>query len=120
MIIKKRISFDFLGEEYKDAYGVFASIPITEYPEIANTVDKEGNSIKKGQLMLAIVKKKFLSGEWPDDDGKLQPLKAEELDGADGDLLLTVYNRLMGGADPKGLPPSETTSPTAETPPTNT
>lgn len=108
MIIKKKISFDFLGELYKDAYGIFASIPISEYPEIGKTVDKEGDSIKKSLLMLEIVKQKFIEGQYPNDEGELEALKSEDLDGADGELLLTIYNRLMGGSDPKVLEPSET------------
>lgn len=122
MIIRKTISFDFLGEEYKDAYGVFASIPISEYTQISKTIDAETNSIKKSLLMLEKIKEKFLSGKWPDEDGKLQDLKKEELDAADGDLLVAVYNRLMGvEADPKvSTPSSSTSNPTdAPTPPSS-
>lgn len=107
MIIKKRISFDFLGEEYKDAYGVFASIPVSEYPEISKTIDKEPDTVKASQQMHDLVKNKFLEGKFPDESGQLQDLKKEEIQ-FDADLLLAVYNRLMGNTgDPKALPPSE-------------
>lgn len=107
MVIKKRISFDFLGEGYEDAYGVFATIPISEYPDIAKTVDAEDNSVKKTQLMLEVVRKKFVSGKFPNDKGDLEDLTAGGFD-PDGELLLTVYNRLMGGTgDPKAFTPSK-------------
>lgn len=106
MVIKRRISFDFLGEAYKDAYGIFASIPISQYKEISETIDVQDNSIKKTGMMLELIKKKFVSGKFPDDEGELKDLKVEDLDDADGELLLTIYNRLMGGPDPKVTMPS--------------
>lgn len=107
MIIKRKISFDFLGEGYEEAYGIFAAIPISEYPQINKTVDAEKGSLKKSQLMLKVVREKLIMVKMPDDDGKLEDVKSSEFD-PDGELLLVVYNRLMGGPDPKASKPSET------------
>lgn len=35
LVIKKRISLDFLGEDYKDAFIIFRSIPLPDYEEIS-------------------------------------------------------------------------------------
>jgi hypothetical protein len=114
LIIKKHISFEFLGDDYATAYGVFASIPTSQYEEINNTIDKEDKPLEKTKLMLDLVKSKFIEGKFPDNDGKLQPITESDLDGADGELLLTIYNRLMGGLDPKELRSSTNSSTTEE------
>ena len=119
MIIKRRVSFEFLGEEYAKGYGIFKPIPLSEYPEISKTVDAEQDGVKKGQLMLERVKKQFVKGEFPDEDGNLQAIEAKDLDDLDGDSLTRLYNNLMG-PDPKALPPSPSSSETADTPPSNT
>lgn len=107
MIIKRRISFDFLGEDYTEAYGIFSAIPISEYPQINKTVDAENNSIKKSQLMLKILREKMIIVKMPNENGELEDVPAKDFD-PDGELLLTVYNRLMGGPDPKASKLSET------------
>jgi hypothetical protein len=35
LVIKKRVSLEFLGEDYKDAFIVFRSIPLAEYEQIS-------------------------------------------------------------------------------------
>lgn len=108
MVIRKRVSFDFLGEDYKDCYVVLRSIPVTDYETIGNTIDKESKAVKKTTLVLKLLKENFISGEFLDENDKLAPLKRDDLDGIDGDALLELYNRIMGVPDPKLKGQSET------------
>jgi hypothetical protein len=38
--IRKTVKLDFLGEEYKDAYLVFKTIPIKEYANLLPAIDQ--------------------------------------------------------------------------------
>lgn len=40
IVIKKRINLDFLGDDYKDAYLVFKSIPLPDYESIQDSLPK--------------------------------------------------------------------------------
>lgn len=105
IIIKKHIALDFLGEEYKDAYVVMESVPVSAYQTIQESIDSETNNIKKINLIIDLLKKRFISGEFPDEVGKLQPVMAEDFigddSGLDGESLVYIYDRIMGAPDPK-------------------
>lgn len=48
IVIKKRVSLDFLGKEYKEAYFVFRAIPLPDYKEFMKKLpesDDEFNSL---------------------------------------------------------------------------
>ncbi len=38
IVIKKKISLEFLGEEYKDAYLVFRTIPMSDYKSFSESI----------------------------------------------------------------------------------
>lgn len=102
LIIKKRVSLDFLGDEYKDASITFRSMPIPDYEVIASEIKnvKDGEANK---AILEIVKRYYVSAEFPNDDGVLEPLDSkDELDQMDADMLIECFGRLTG-RDIKGL-----------------
>lgn len=117
IVIKKRVSLEFLGEDYKDAYLTFKSIPVKEYEQIqekAKGFEKdEAGSIT---FILDLLKEHFLEGEFPE-SGKLEAVKAEDLDDLDPVSVIECFKVFTGEhPDPKVGMPSTSTSQTAETP----
>lgn len=113
IVIKKRVSLDFLGEEYKDAYLTFRSIPAAEFDEVvAKLTDIEEKKDKALTYILDILKQFFLSGEFPE-DGKLLPVAKEDLGGLDAMSIVKCFQIFTGQElDPKVETPLTNSSPT--------
>lgn len=117
IVIKKRVDFDFLGEDYKDAYIVFRSIPLKDFDEILAQIDKAEKDNKAAGFMLSTIKKYFIEGNFPDID----TLKVEDLDGLDPESVIKCFTRFTGqDPDPKVLLPApsstaEATEPSSDT-----
>lgn len=109
IVIRKRVSFDFLGDEYKDAYITFQSIPLKDFDEIGKEVQKAQDDGKAGSYILEVLKKYFLDGSFPGSD-KLTP---DDLDGLDQESVIKCFTMFTGQVtDPKvetlSTPPSST------------
>ena len=118
IVIKKRVSLDFLGEDYKDAYLVFQSIPAGAFdellPQLKNPKEGDDNSSK---LLLDLLKKYFIKGEFPDDDGKLSTVESDDLTGLDLTSLVKCFQLFTGQElDPKVETPLTSISATVDTP----
>lgn len=114
IVIKKRVSLEFLGEEYQDAYITFQSIPLSKYDEI---IDQQTED-KKGYLkfIISTLKKYFLDGKFPG----IEELEADDLDGLDEDSCIRCFQIITGQIiDPKAQTPSTNSSPMADLPPSN-
>lgn len=121
IVIKKRVSLEFLGEDYKDAYLVFKSIPAVDFDEVTEQL-KTLETKQEGQMtfILDILKKYFIKGEFPDDDGKLQLVAADDLGGLDPVGIVECFKVFTGQElDPKAETPLTNSSPTAEAPQDN-
>lgn len=111
IVIKKRVGFEFLGEEYKDAYLNFKSIPVSEYSDIESKAkqfekDNEGSV----EYMLGLLKKHFIDGKFPNEKGDLEDVKADDLGGLDAESLINCFKTFTGQAiDPKVENDSPTT-----------
>lgn len=121
IVIKKRVDLDFLGEDYKEAYLVFQSIPAVDFDEVVKGLkgieDKEEGSIS---FILDVLKKYFVTGEFPGLDNKLEPVKADDLNGLDPASLTKCFQVFTGTElDPKVETPLTSSSPTAESLPEN-
>lgn len=98
--IKKRISFDFLGEGYGECYALFKPIPIIKYKDFINS-DKKSESDNIDQL-ISLVQSHFVSGRFKDDDGKLFDLAIENIEEFDLDSIIQMFNLITGRTlDPK-------------------
>jgi hypothetical protein len=132
LIIRKRVELDFLGEEYKEAYLVFRSIPVSKYDTILGEIKGADDNQKANAVILKILKEFYIEGKFPDDDGNLADLDgAEELDGLDKDSLLECFGKITGVdiqavaqnpeaglvVDPKSDTPSKRGSTAEKTPP---
>lgn len=120
LVIRKKVSLDFLGEEYKDAYLVFKSIPLKDYQKILDEIPdatggKEDNK-KALNLIVNYLGEYFVSGKFPDDKGELQDVAAEDITDLDAETAITCFQTLMGQRiDPKSeaeLKPQSSTTPT--------
>ncbi len=120
IIIRKRVALDFLGEDYKDAYLVFRSIPVDDYDELLKKTEEANDSISNMSVTINTLKDYFLSGSFPDAEGKPQELSRDDLGKFDKDVLLHAFGTLTGqNLDPKDVNNSTTPSTTEPEPPSN-
>lgn len=121
IVIKKRVSLEFLGEEYKDAYLTFKSIPAVDFDEImAQLKTIEDNKEGSMTFILDMLKKYYISGEFPNDDGKLADVTAEDLGGLDPNSIVKCFQIFTGQElDPKVETPLTSSSPTEAQPQEN-
>lgn len=63
IVIKKKVSLEFLGDEYKDSYILFKVIPISEYRELIPKIDAVEKRLDLIELMLEVLKDKFIEGK---------------------------------------------------------
>lgn len=93
LVIKKTVSLDFLGEDYKDAYIVFKSIPLKDYDEIIDAPQEGKDALVFVQKVL---EKYFLAGKFPDENGKVQDLTKEDIAQLDGETAVKCFEVLSG------------------------
>lgn len=112
IVIRKRVTLEFMGDEYKDGYLVFRPITVgSEYDEITTQINKLKDS-KDSTAMVKFIRdsviKRFIEGKFPnlDDEGKLEDVKEEDLSNFDFDTIALVFRRLSGQEpDPKSSTP---------------
>jgi len=94
IVIKKKVSFDFLGSEYKEGYLILKSIPLRDFDEFlvkAEEIKEDGRESIK--FMLAKLEELFLEGKWPNDKGELEDINKEDLGDLDGETLNKIFGR---------------------------
>lgn len=99
IIIKKRVSLDFLGEDYANSYIVFKSLPIEEYQKVQDEVEK----IPKGgftKYLVDFLKDRLIEGKL-DQDGGQTDITKENIGQLDFDAISVCYKHLTGQIDPK-------------------
>lgn len=109
IVIKKKVSLDFLGEEYKDAYLVFQSIPLKDFDILGVEVEKAQENKKAASFILDALKKYFIEGQFPG----IEKLTKDDLDGLDQETVIKCFGIFTGQElDPKAETPSTTPSST--------
>lgn len=102
LIIRKRVSLEFLGDAYKDAYIEFRSIPVDDYDDLIGKMNVEGDG-NANAAILGILKDYYLSGKFPNDKDELEELDSkEELGGLDKEAVIECFGKLTG-QDLKGM-----------------
>lgn len=101
IVIKKRVSLEFLGEDYKDAYLDFQSIPLKEYDKYVNMA-KDKDEVKATNLVLDTLKEKFIGGKFPDENGELFDIEKSQIEEFDITVAIQAFKILTGqDQDPK-------------------
>lgn len=119
LVIRKRVSLDFLGEEYKDSYLVFRSIPVPDYENIIDEVDKLDNK-KSIQYIVTTLEKYFIEGKGLDESGSLIAITQNDIKLLDGETTIKCFETLTGRiVDPKSEGQLMTQSTTTNKPPEN-
>lgn len=99
--IRKRISLEFIGDEYKEGYFVFRSIPLNEYEQIMKDMDEIKDDNKKSiPFILDLLRDHFIEGKFPIDK-ELKDIAADDLGDIDVATCLEIFRRLTGQLDPK-------------------
>lgn len=108
--IKKKVTLEFLGDDYKDSYLTFRSIPIGEYEDLIKQVDKVEDNKSMAEI-IKILEKYFVEGLF---EG--QKLDQEDVKQFDGETILKCFETLTGQKTVEGerqldpLSESESTS----------
>lgn len=101
IVIKKRISLEFLGDDYKDGFIVFKSIPVKDYEGILKDVEqaeKRGNTDAM-RLVRRLVTERLIEGEIPQDGHKI-PITPENLGDLPGEVYFEAMQQLTGKISP--------------------
>ena len=120
ILIKKRVSLEFLGEEYGNAYLTFRSIPAVDFEEVMQKLKGiETDEESSLGFLIEILEKYFLEGQFPD-DGVLAPVAATDIGQLDAYSIIECFKVFTGQElDPKASMPLTSSSPTAEAPQLN-
>lgn len=96
--IEKRITLEFLGEEYADSFVRVSAIPMREVQELMDQIAKvQGSEDNKQamEFMVSVVSERFISGEIKQGE-KTEVLTADDLLDMPGEFFINVIERLSG------------------------
>ena len=96
--IEKKITLDFLDEEYADSYVKILAIPVKEFDELADEIakiQKNDDGKKSMDYIVKIIKDRFVSGSIKQGEDYVE-LTADSLTDMPGDFFLGVLERLSG------------------------
>lgn len=101
IVIRKKITLESLGEEYKDSYLTFQSIPFKDYEKIANLQaeitgkDETAQGLQSLKFIQAELTNRFIEGNIDN-----QVVKVEDLFDLPGEVIVDCFQRLMGKISP--------------------
>lgn len=99
LVVKKRISLDFLGDEHKESYVVFRAIPLRDYEKYLaenDAIQKKGNNVGSIKLLVEVLQNQFIEGKTAEGD-----LTTDDLSDLDVDTAIKIFSYLTG----QDLPP---------------
>ncbi|TAL08214.1 MAG: hypothetical protein EPO02_13585 [Nitrospirae bacterium] len=100
LTIRKKVTLEFLGDEYKDAYLTFRAIPVSELETLLAKLPKEDaaqeEKTKSIGIMLDVLKEYFLDGKFPNKEGMIEDVTKEDMDNIDADTAIHCFQGLSG------------------------
>lgn len=95
IVIKKRLSLDFLGKEHEGDYLIFRAVPVGEYHKLIPVgEDDNQDALKK---IIKLLEEKFVEGRF-----QKQDVDKADMSKFDGDTLVRCFQILTGQElDPK-------------------
>lgn len=117
LVIRKKVTLEFLGDEYKDAYLVFKAIPVGDLKKIQDGMPKEDAEDKSQAIpiMLNVLKDYFLSGKAPGENGELTDVSKEDLNDLDANTAIKCFQALSGVDSNLGSESRSSSSPSTPT-----
>jgi hypothetical protein len=88
IVIKKRVSLDFLGEEYKGSYLIVGAVPISEIESMKN------------EKVYEVVEKHFIEGKIKQGD-EFVDITKDNIKELSGDVFVKVFDVISGKLSPK-------------------
>ena len=105
IVVKKRISLEFLGEEYKEGFIIASSLPMSEEQTIQDkakaiiNVDGKPDEKKSIDFLKEFVLDRFIEGKFISADGEVI-LTKENLDKLPSEVFIQVSSILQGQVPP--------------------
>ncbi len=99
LVIRKRVTLEFLGDEYKESFLDFKSIPVGDYDKLIDEIKEagEGDNNAANAVILKLLKTYYIGGKFPNDKGILEELDSpDELNGLDKDAILECFGKMTG------------------------
>jgi len=96
IVIKKKVSLDFLGADYKDCYLEFKTIPMKEYEKYVEQASENKDEKKAVGFITSTLQDLFISGKFIDENKEQFDVKKEELGDFDITVMVTVFKALTG------------------------
>lgn len=98
LVIKKKVSLEFLGDEYKDSEIIFKSIPAKDLPDIIDRSEKTEEDTKQLiPLFISVLQDYFLDGTH-----NQEKILKEDIGELDAETVIHCFQVLTGQKlDPK-------------------
>lgn len=96
----RRISLEFMGGEWADAY---VDVRYLRWPDAKAIQEKQKNIEDSNQAidgLIQAIKDNFVSGKNINTDGELVEMTTDDIEPIDMEALRTIFERLMGVPDP--------------------
>jgi hypothetical protein len=121
LVIKRKVSLDFIGEDYIDSFLTFKAISVSEYEGLKADVEKfEKDQSGSVEFIIDILKKHFLSGKGPNEKDEITDLVSDDINALDPVSLVEVFKAFTGtDIDPKAGTPLTMPSSTVSEAPSN-
>lgn len=114
-LVEKKLTLEYLGEDYKDSYITFKVLPFRKYSEIMEKAKQIGEDNEASiKYMQEIVSENFIGGMF-----KGKELTQDDVAEFDGDTIVHAFQTIAGEPNPKVETPLTNSSPTAESPQPN-
>jgi CO dehydrogenase/acetyl-CoA synthase epsilon subunit len=95
IVIKKRITLEFLGDEYKDCYLEFNTIPMKDYIEYVKKASQAKGEAEASQYIIDALTPLFVSGKFLEND-ELFDVTKDQIQDFNVETLVTAFNMLTG------------------------
>lgn len=95
---KKKVTLEFMGDEYKDSYIELESIPMGELEELVNAAkDHDGDENRSEALsfMRTAVEKRFLGGS-VSQDGKMVDVTLDDVKTLPAEVFIEAFQQIVG------------------------
>lgn len=104
LVIKKRVSLEFLGDDYAEGYLVFTAIPTSDMVALqakaSKLQEKEDDATASLTFLTEEIISRFVEGKIPQ-DGKLVDVTKENLTDLSSDVFIEAWQQMNGKLSPK-------------------